>query len=54
MPKEWSGGYMPYVIREDDVYRADTGKKVGHSKNPKKYKKVLNAIDHGWKPKKNK
>ena len=37
---------MPYVIRENAVYRADTGKKVGKSKNPKKYLRVLNAIEH--------
>ena len=44
---------MPYVVREGAVYRADTGKKVGNSKNPKEYKKVLDAIDHGWVPPKN-
>jgi len=43
---------MPYVIRDGGVYRADTGKKVGKSRNPKKYLRVLNAIEHGWKPKK--
>jgi len=46
---------MPYVVRYNDgegaVYRKDTGKKVGNSKNPKKYKRVLDAIDHGWRPK---
>lgn len=41
---------MPYVVREGAVYKADTGKKVGSSKNPKKYVKVLRAIEHGWKP----
>lgn len=41
---------MPYVVREGGVARADTGKMVGHSKNPKKYLRVLNAIEHGWKP----
>jgi hypothetical protein len=41
---------MPYVAREDGVYRADTGKKVGSSKNPKKYLRVLNAVEHGFVP----
>lgn len=45
---------MPYVIREGGVYRADTGKKVGSSKNPKKYLRTLNAIEHGFKPSKKK
>jgi hypothetical protein len=38
---------MPYVVRENAVYRSDTGAKVGKSKNPKQYLKVLNAIEHG-------
>jgi hypothetical protein len=41
---------MPYVVRDNSVYRADTGKKVGSSKNVKKYLKVLNMIEHGVKP----
>lgn len=40
---------MPYVVRDDTVYR-DTGKRVGRSKNPKKYLRVLQAIEHGWRP----
>ena len=41
---------MPYRIKGDTVVKKDTGKVVGHSKNPKKYVKVLNAVEHGWKP----
>ncbi len=41
---------MPYVVRDDGVYKKDSGKLVGKSKNPKKYMKVLNAVHHGWKP----
>lgn len=44
---------MPYAIRDGSVVKKNTGKVVGHSKNPKKYMKVLNAVSHGWKPKKN-
>jgi len=40
---------MPYVVREGGVYRKDTGKLVGHSKSPKRYLRVLNAVEHGWK-----
>lgn len=43
---------MPYKIIGNKVVKKSTGKTVGHSKNPKKYKKVLEAIHHGWKPKK--
>ncbi len=43
---------MPYVVRDNAVYRSDTGKKVGKSKNPKRYLKTLRAIEHGWHPKK--
>ncbi len=42
----------PYVIRDSGVYKADSGKLVGKSRNPKKYKRVLDAIEAGWKPKK--
>jgi hypothetical protein len=41
---------MPYKIVGKEVVKKDTGKKVGSSKNPKKYLRVLNAIEHGWKP----
>ena len=44
---------MPYKIKNKSVVRADTGKLVGKSKKPKKYLRVLNAIEHGWTPKKN-
>lgn len=44
---------MPYKIKNNKVIRSDTGKVVGHSKNPKKYIKTLRAIEHGWKPMKN-
>jgi len=30
--------------------KKDSGKVVGHSENPKKYLRVLNAVEHGWKP----
>lgn len=45
---------MPYVIRGNAVYRADTGVLVGHSSDPKKYLRTLNMIEHGVKPKKKK
>ena len=41
---------MPYAIKDNKVIKKDTGKVVGKSKNPKKYLRTLNAIDHGWKP----
>ena len=41
---------MPYKIVGKKVVKANSGKTVGHSKNPKKYLRVLNAIEHGWKP----
>lgn len=41
---------MPYQIRGRSVVRRDTGKVVGHSKRPKRYLRVLNAIEHGWRP----
>lgn len=42
---------MPYAIRGKSVIKKSTGKVVGHSKNPKKYLNVLQAIEHGWRPK---
>ena len=42
---------MPYKIKGNKVIKKG-GKVVGKSKNPKKYLRVLNAIEHGWKPKK--
>lgn len=41
---------MPYAIRGNTVIKKDTGKAVGHSSNPKKYMRVLQAVHHGWKP----
>lgn len=45
---------MPYTLGKRGVYKKTAkGKKlVGHSKNPKKYLRMLNAVEHGWKPKK--
>lgn len=42
---------MPYALRGNTVIKKNTGQVVGHSKNPKAYLRVLNAIEHGWKPK---
>jgi hypothetical protein len=42
---------MPYAIKGDSVIKKDSGKVVGHSSNPKKYLRVLEAVEHGWKPK---
>ena len=41
---------MPYGIIKDKVIKKSTGKIVGRSKNPKKYLRTLQAIEHGWKP----
>ncbi len=41
---------MPYAIRGNKVIKKDTGEVVGTSKNPKKYLRVLQAVEHGWKP----
>ena len=41
---------MPYEIKGKSVVKADTGKLVGKSKNPKKYLRTLQAIEHGFKP----
>ncbi len=41
---------MPYAIRGGAVIKKNTGKVVGHSKNPKKYLRTLQAIEHGFKP----
>lgn len=41
---------MPYEIRGKTVVKKNTGKVVGHSSNPKKYMRVLQAVEHGWKP----
>ena len=43
---------MPYTIKGNKVVKKTTGKVVGKSKNPKKYLRVLEAVEHGWKPKK--
>lgn len=44
---------MPYKIKGNTIVKKNTGKVVGHSSNPKTYLKVLNAVEHGWKPSKN-
>ena len=38
---------MPYKIKGNAVVKKSTGKVVGHSKNPKKYMRVLNMIEQG-------
>ena len=40
---------MPYTRRGNTVVKKNTGEVVGHSKNPKKYMRVLQAVEHGWK-----
>jgi len=42
---------MPYAIKGNTVIKKNTGEVVGHSKNPKKYLRTLQAVEHGWKPK---
>ena len=41
---------MPYKIVGKSVVKKDSGKVVGHSANPKKYLRTLQAVEHGWKP----
>lgn len=43
---------MPYKIKGKTVIKADTGKVVGHSNNPRKYLAVLQAVEHGYDPNK--
>jgi hypothetical protein len=43
---------MPYAIRGNSVIKKDSGKVVGHSKNPQKYMRTLQAIEHGFVPSK--
>ena len=43
---------MPYKIKGNKVVKKDSGKVVGKSKNPKKYLRTLQAVEHGWKPRK--
>lgn len=45
---------MPYVKKGNAVYRKDTGQLVGHSANPTRYLRTLNAIEHGFVPNKQK
>lgn len=45
---------MPYAIRGNTVIKKNTGEIVGYSKKPKKYIKVLRAIENGWEPSKKK
>jgi len=48
------GVNVPYAIKGNKVIKKNTGKVVGKSKNPKKYLRVLQAVEHGWKPKRKK
>ena len=41
---------MPYEVRGNTVIKKTTGKVVGHSSNPKKYMRTLQAVEHGWRP----
>jgi len=41
---------MPYAIKGNTVVKKDSGKVVGHSANPRKYLRTLQAIEHGFKP----
>jgi hypothetical protein len=42
---------MPYVRRGRTIYKKTNGLvKIGKSKKPKKYLRVLRAIERGWKP----
>lgn len=41
---------MPYARKGNTIVKKDTGEVVGHSKNPKKYLRVLQAVEHGWEP----
>jgi hypothetical protein len=41
---------MPYAIKGNKVIKKATGKVVGKSKNPKKYLRTLQAIEHGFRP----
>lgn len=45
---------MPYKIVGNTIVKKSTGKKVGKSKNPKKYLRTLQAVEHGWRPTKKK
>jgi len=44
---------MPYKIKGNKEVKK-SGKVVGKSKNPKKYLRVLQAVEHGWRKKKGK
>lgn len=41
---------MPYKIVGNSVTKKGSGKLVGHSSNPAKYLRTLNAVEHGWVP----
>lgn len=43
---------MPYEIIGNKVVKKNTGRVVGKSKNPKKYLRTLQAVEHGWRPSK--
>jgi hypothetical protein len=38
----------PYKIKGKTVVKSDTGKVVGHSENPEKYLRTLQAKEHNW------
>ncbi len=44
---------MPYILKGNTVYKKKGKKlvKVGTSKKPKKYLRLLKAIEHGFRPK---
>jgi len=51
--RTWHGFFilevvMPYAVKGNTVVKKDTGKVVGHSKNPKKYIQTLRALENGW------
>ena len=43
---------MPYIKKGNTIYKNEGGhiKKVGTSKNPAKYVRTLQAVEHGFKP----
>jgi hypothetical protein len=41
---------MPYKIIGNKIIKKKTNQVVGQSSKPKKYLKVLNAVEHGWRP----
>ena len=51
---KYRGRVMPYIAKGKTVYKKVDGlKKVGTAKSRKtlkSYKRLLNALEHGWKP----